>query len=124
MFHEMLVDIEDMKYMNNEERIIFAKEFCEYYRQYNVFKYSELWSGLKHIKILLEEMIENDGMLQEISSYIRKEFDEREDLDDTNLIKKIQIMSINRLSKIIINYSGMFEIYCRGWFMPGLLLGN
>ena len=39
MFHEMLVDIEDM---NNEERIIFAKEFCEYYRQYNVFKYSEL----------------------------------------------------------------------------------
>ena len=33
-------------------------------------------------------------------------------------------MSINRLSKIIINYSGMFEIYCRGWFMPGLLLGN
>ena len=78
----------------------------------------------KHIKILLEEMIENDGMLQEISSYIRKEFDEREDLDDTNLIKKIQIMSINRLSKIIINYSGMFETYCRGWFMPGLLLGN
>ena len=124
MFHEMLVDIEDMKYMNNEERIIFAKEFCEYYRQYNVFKYSELWSGLKHIKILLEEMIENDGMLQEISSYIRKEFDEREDLDDTNLIKKIQIMSINRLSKIIINYSGMFETYCREWFMPGLLLGN
>ena len=62
-------------------------------------------------------------MLQEISSYICKEFDECEDLNDVDLIK-IQIMSINRLSEIITHYSGTFETYCREWFMPGLLLGN
>ena len=38
MFHEMLVDIEDFKYMDNKELVESGKKFFEYYRQYNTLK--------------------------------------------------------------------------------------
>ena len=52
-------------------------------------------------------------------------FPRRNYLDEgINVYKYVQKRSIDYLGEIITNYSGMFETYCREWFMPGLLLGH
>ena len=39
-----------------------------------------------------------------------------------NAFQYAQKMSIDMLSEAIVNSSGMFETYCREWFMPNSML--
>ena len=137
MFHEMLTDIEDMKYMGIEECIAYGKEFVKHYLQYDVLYSDRLWPGLEHIKKKLDEMENNNGVISEMVVFVQQAFDNdidwKEDIvfprgnyldEGINVYKYVQKRSIDYLGEIITNYSGMFETYCREWFMPGLLLGH
>lgn len=104
MFHEMLTDIEDFNYMNDSELIEAGKQFVDHYRNYDVLN-NNLWYGLNHIKSMLDILYENEYKF-----------------DNPNWID--QKLSIQRLGEIIKNFSGMFETYCREWFMPVPLTGE
>lgn len=139
MFHEMLVDIEDMKYMDYKECVIYGKKFVEHYLNYDVLYCKEFWCQLGYIRELMNEMKENDGIVYEMESFVQSALDGASDLkdkvvfpdlgclfveDEVNAYLYAQKLSIQHLGEVITYSSGVFETYCREWFMPGVILGS
>ena len=134
MFHEMLVDIEDSKYMQNEQYVECGKKFVEYYRKYNVLKSCPAFitSGLLE---KMDYLYFNDFISEEGIIYTQCVLDNKEDWEngviyidsfsDKTIPARLfaQIHSIQQLYKFIINCSGIFETYSRQWYMPELTLG-
>ena len=131
MFHEMISDIEDLTYMNSKEFIEGGKKFVEYYRSYDLWQSKKLWYGLNHIKDLLDEMHENDYTLINIVKFMQQSVDDFVSLKDTKISENNMMLdegvnaytyaqkrSIFSLCETIKNYNGIFETYCREWFMP------
>ena len=138
MFHEMLADIDDFSYVDNEELVNCGKKFVIYYREYDVLKDKNSWDGLKTIKDKLDWLYENDYTFPEMLSFVQMAVGNSEDLKESKVIDGpeffnedaeinaylcAQKYSVRRLSEMIKYFSGAFEVYCREFFMPGLILG-
>ena len=134
MFHEMLVDIEDSKYMQNEQYIEWGKKFVEYYRKYNVLKScpvfitSELLEKMDYLHsndfISEEGIIYTQHILENNNDWKNKHICIDPFSDETIPARLFaQTHSLQQLYSFIINCSGIFETYYRQWFMPGLTLG-
>lgn len=137
MFHEMLVDIDDMYHMYDlNELLVYGRRFVEHYINYDVLYYSNLWYCLKLLKDLFVEIYNNNFLSKNSISYVenivsadKSEWDGKyvyESPDCTEGIPAIlfaQKKSLYELFELIQNCSGFFETYCRQWFMPCLLLG-
>lgn len=136
MFHEMLVDIEDFDYLDNDELIKQGKLFIEHYRQYDVLNSKKTWFGLNHIKSTLDNLYENDCLCEKSIQLVQRTLGYTEnwekgmifegdfcDDEGINAYVYAQKLSIQWLERMISCHSGEFETYCRDWFMPGLLLG-
>lgn len=136
MFHEMMVDIEDFNYMDNEDLVAAGKIFVDHYRKYDVFNDDNIWSGLNYIKSMLDNLYKNDYILEKEVSFVQHalgytdnwEFGEVFEgnpltEEEINAYLCAQKLSIKNLGEVIRDYSGVFEVYCREWFMPGLALG-
>lgn len=130
MFHEMLNDIEDFNYKDNEELVCLGKNFIEHYRNYDILKTNNSWFGLNDIKSMLDILYENNIILDESIRFVQHVLGFTENWENgeviecgTNAYLYAQKYSVRSLGEKIKNYSGVFETYCREWFMPGLLLG-
>lgn len=136
MFHEMLVDIEEFNYKGNDELVNYGRIFIEHYRKYDILNYENIWVGLNHIKSTMDNLCENNFVSEESILFVQRALGYTEnweagevfegapfDEEGINACLYAQKFSIQRLGEMIKNYSGMFESYCREWFMPGLLLG-
>ncbi len=134
MFHEMLVDIEDSKYMLNEQFVEWGKNFIDYYRKYDVLKSCSAFITSR----LLEKMnylYDNDFISEEGIIYTQHILGNKDGWEngliyvdsfgDETINARLfaQIHSIERLYKFIINCSGIFETYSRQWYMPELDFG-
>jgi len=134
MFHEMLSDIDDFKYMLPEEIVRNGKRFIEHYRTYDVLKCSSLWYGMKSLQEYIEVMAENDCVLPEAVSFVQRVVGQEDDWKDADVFETFdgeainsyvyaQKFSLERVFEIITSLSGTFESCCREWCMPGLTLG-
>lgn len=135
MFQEMISDIDDFGYMDDEDLVRHGKQFVNHYRQYDVLNSEHLWYGFGNIKSLLDELINNDCVSKEAISFVQRSLGYTENWEDgelfedffaehgTNAYLYAQKYSIRCLGELIRNSIGMFETYCREWFMPGLILG-
>lgn len=135
MFHEMLVDIEEFSYMNNDGLVDAGRKFIEHYRNYDILNYKNYWNCLNDIKSMMDNLYENDLVSEESISFVQRFLGDTENWkagevfesfssqERINAYLYAQKFSIKRLGEMIKNFSGMFETYCREWFMPGLLLG-
>lgn len=136
MFHEMLADIGDFGYLDNDELVAFGKQFVKHYREYDVLQSSDLWGGLKQMKAMLDDMYENDCVLEEAASFTQHalgytdNWERGEVFEDpfsdygVNAYLYAQKFSIHHMGDRIKTCSATFESCCREWFVPGLLLGT
>lgn len=134
MFHEMLVDIEDSKYMNNEELVEWGKRFVEYYRQYDVLKSCPAFITNQIIE-KMDYLYDNNFISKEAIHFVQRAIDDKDDWENCSIVLGLfgdktinarlyaQIFSLRQLGEFIVNCSGMFETYSRQWYMPGLILG-
>lgn len=128
-----------MKYMDYKECVIYGKKFVEHYLNYDVLYCKEFWCQLGYIRELMNEMKENDGIVYEMESFVQSALDGASDLkdkvvfpdlgclvaeDEVNAYLYAQKLSIQHLGEVITYSSGVFETYCREWFMPGVILGS
>lgn len=116
MFHEMLTDIVDLQYSDDLYNDIVR--FVEHYKDYHVLSRGFLWSGLKDIRDLLYAYSDNNYKHPSISHSVIESFYNKSDFNNVIVEKNAYY-----LSEFIKNYSGMFETYCRTWYMPFLPLG-
>ena len=134
MFLEMLVDIQDMDYMNDEELINHGKFFIEHYRQYDILNRDEAF--LQQIKFKLDNLYENDCVSDEAILFIQDALGYTENWENGEVFEGslwgnrginaylfAQKFTIQGLIENIRNYCGIFESYTREWFMPGLYFG-
>lgn len=135
MFHEMITDIEDAKYMSDDDMVKHGRRFVQHYLTYDALKGQPLWDGLQQIREQLQAMSENGCLLDESVRFTQhvlgysKDWElgtlYREPFSDEpiNAYRYAQVSSVSRLGEMIKNYSGIFESCCREWFMPGCDFG-
>lgn len=116
MFHEMLTDVYDLEYSDDLHNDI--KRFVEHYKTYDLLKRSDFWNGFKSIEELLSVFSENNYLYPSLTPSIIECF-----YNNNNFSEEYLMRSADFLIRSIKNYSGMFETYCREWYMPGLFLG-
>lgn len=133
IFHEMLVDIADMKYMDRKEKIKFGKQIVAHYITYDLLNSEDVWPILGSLREMISTMNDNDCILPRAISFVKHSLEPGEDwehstvytsdYEEVNSYLFTQEFSLNMLADLIEHCSSCFETYCREWFMPGLLLG-
>ena len=133
MFHEMLVDIADMKFMAREEKIKFGKLIVAHYINYDLLNCTDLWPLMGDLREMISTLNDNDCILPRAVSFVKRSLEPGEewnrstvytsDYEEVDSYLFTQEYSLKLLADFIEYCSGCFETYCRKWFMPGLILG-
>ena len=133
MFHEMLSDLEDLKYMPLKERVYKGRKLVDRYTTYDLLKTKNVWDGVNTLRDTLFAMKQNDYILPEAINLLKRITGrhnpwtnaEMESVEGEKIDAYLygQEYSIEILSSTITNLSGYFETYCREWFLPGFQLG-
>ena len=91
MFHEMLADIENFNYMDNNQLVSYGKSFVDHYQKYHILNQKNIWDGLKHIKSKLDELHENNYISERAISFVQQTLGYTENWEEGVIFEKMCI---------------------------------